>query len=66
MVVVVGGAGQVFIGKTAPFQQASVAGATGATGQVLVTGITAPFQHVLLETGGATVGAGPPLFSQEI
>ncbi|CAB4590774.1 unannotated protein [freshwater metagenome] len=65
MVVVVGRAGQVFIGKTAPFQQVSVAGAAGAAGQALVTGITAPFQHVWVETGGGTVGAGPPFFSQE-
>jgi len=42
----------------------------GGTGQALVTGITEPFQHVWVETGGGagggTVGAGPPLFSQEI
>jgi len=42
----------------------------GGTGQALVTGITEPFQHVWVETGGGTgggtVGAGPPFFSQEI
>ena len=42
----------------------------GGTGQALVTGITDPFQHVWVETGGGagggTVGAGPPFFSQEI
>ena len=41
----------------------------GGTGQALVTGITEPFQHVWVETGGgtggATVGAGPPCPSQE-
>ena len=40
--------------------------AAGEAGQVAVARLTEPFQHVWVETGGATVGAGPPLFSQEI